>query len=80
MRIKVNLKAGEIDLEKKLADALHEAVKGEARLIEISYGSHVGELKRRILNFLNKKENRKLYHRLEKTEEGWGRIFIHFRR
>jgi len=79
MRIKVNLKAGEIDLEKKLADALHEAVKGEARLIEISYGSHVGELKRRILNFLNKKENRKLYHRLEKTEEGWGRIFIHFR-
>jgi len=80
MRIKVNLKAGELDLEKKLADALHEAVKGEARQIEISYGSHVGELKRRILNFLNKKENRKLYHRLEKTEEGWGRIFIHFRR
>jgi TnpA family transposase len=80
MKIKVNLSAGETEIEQKLAAALEEAVKGEARLIEISYGTHVGELKRRILNFLNKKENRRLYHRMEKTEEGWGRIFIHFRR
>jgi hypothetical protein len=80
MKIKVNLSAGETEIEQKLADALEKAVKGGARLIEISYGTHVGELKRRILNFLNKKESRRLYHRLEKTEEGWGRIFIHFRR
>jgi len=80
MKIKVNLLAGDTEMEKKLADALLKAVKGDARLIEISYGSHVGELKKRILSFLNKKENRKLYHRLEKTEGGWGRIFIHFRR
>ena len=30
-------------------------------------------------DFLNKKENRQLYSRLEKTDKGWGRVYLHFR-
>ncbi len=79
MKIKVNLSAGSEDLEEKLAVALAKAKKHRAEMIEISYGSHAGETKRRILNFLAKKEYRDIYSRLVKSKEGWGRVFVYFR-
>ena len=79
MRIKLNLSAGVADLEERLAEALEKAKIHQASLIEISYGTQAGETKKRILNFLAKKEYRNLYSRLVKSKEGWGRIFIHFR-
>ena len=79
MKIKVNLSAGTSDLEERLAAALAKAVKNRASEIEISYGTPAGETKRRILNFLGKKEYRTLYSRLVKSKEGWGRVFIYFR-
>ena len=79
MKIKVSLCAGVSGIEEKLAEALEKAARNKAKMIEVSYGSHAGETKRRILNFLGKKENRSLYHRMERTEAGWGRVFIHFR-
>lgn len=79
MKIKLNLSASVTDLEEKLAGALQKAKKNRASLIEISYGTGAGETKKRILNFLMKKEYRGLYSRLVKTKEGWGRVFVHFR-
>ncbi|MBM3246509.1 MAG: hypothetical protein FJZ13_04195 [Candidatus Omnitrophica bacterium] len=79
MKIKLNLSAGIAQLEERLAEAMARAKKHRAELIEISYGTREGETKRRILNFLMKKEYRGLYSRLVKSKEGWGRIFIHFR-
>lgn len=80
MKIKVNLSAGIADLlEEKLAAAIKQAKTHRASYIEVSYGTHAGETKRRILNFLMKKEYRDIYSRLVKSKEGWGRVFIHFR-
>ncbi|MDD5611369.1 MAG: DNA mismatch repair protein MutS, partial [Candidatus Omnitrophica bacterium] len=56
-----------------------EAVDGRAKMVEIAYGEAGEMVKKRIINFLNKKEIRKLYSRLEKTDKGWGRIYLHFR-
>jgi len=79
MKIKVILSLGAMDPEEQLAAAMEKAKKHRAELIEISYGTHAGERKKRILNFLMKEEYRKLYSRLVKSREGWGRIFIYFR-
>ena len=67
------------DMDEKLAEIIQDAVDNRARLVEIAYGEAGEEVKKRILNFLNKKDIRKLYSRLEKTDKGWGRIYVHFR-
>jgi hypothetical protein len=79
MKIKLNLAAGVADIEERLDGVLEKAKIHRASLIEISYGTQQGETKKRILNFLMKKEYHGLYDRLVKSKEGWGRIFIHFR-
>ncbi len=79
MKIKLNLSTGIADIEERLAESLEKAKKHQASQIEISYGTHIGETKKRILSFLMKKEYRGLYSRLVKSKEGWGRIFIYFR-
>jgi hypothetical protein len=79
MKIKLILSPGVTDLEEQLAEAMEKAKRHKAELIEISYGTHAGETKRRIINFLMKEEYRQLYSRLVKSKEGWGRVFVHFR-
>jgi len=79
MKIKLNLSASILDLEDRLAEALEKAKKNRASEIEISYGTQAGETKKRILNFLAKKEWRDVYSRLVKTKQGWGRVFVYFR-
>ena len=37
------------------------------------------ELKKRVLRFLDQKEIKALYHRIEKDSDNFGRIFVHFR-
>ncbi|MFA6357959.1 MAG: DNA mismatch repair protein MutS [Candidatus Omnitrophota bacterium] len=79
MKLKLNLFPVIPDMEVKMAEIIQEAVDGRASLVEIAYGPAAESVKKRILNFLNKKEIRQLYTRLEKTEKGWGRVYLHFR-
>jgi hypothetical protein len=79
MKLKFNAYPVVADIEDKLAAILKEAVDNRAKLLEIAYGPAAEGVKKRILNFLNKKDIRKLYYRLEKTEKGWGRVYLHFR-
>jgi hypothetical protein len=78
MKLKLNLYPLVADIEEKIALAMQEAIEKRAELLEIAYGMAPLDYKKRILNYLNKKEVRKLYHRLEKTDKGWGRIYLHF--
>jgi hypothetical protein len=55
MKIKLNLSAGIADMEKRLNEVLERVKKHRVSLIEISYGTKQGEMKKRILNFLMKK-------------------------
>ncbi|HEX6404701.1 MAG TPA: Smr/MutS family protein [Pseudonocardiaceae bacterium] len=42
-------------------------------------GKGSGALKKRVLRFLEQKEIKSLYHRVEKDSNNFGRIFVHFR-
>ena len=79
MKLKLNVYPVIPDMEEKLAAIMQEAVDDRARMVEIAYGKAGESVKKRILNFLNKKNIRMLYSRLDKTDKGWGRIYVHFR-
>lgn len=79
MKLKLNLFPPPADMEEKISEILQRAVEGRASIVEIAYGTSAESVKKRILNFLNKKEIRRLYSRLEKTDKGWGRVYLHFR-
>jgi len=68
---------GEID--RALRRVIDEAVAKRARLVEIIPGKGSGQLKKRVLRFLDQKEVKALYHRVEKDSDNFGRIFVHFR-
>lgn len=66
-----------IDVE--LNRIVQEALDKRIDLIEIIPGKGSGQLKKHVLRFLNQSHIRNLYHRLEKDDKNFGRIFIHFR-
>jgi dsDNA-specific endonuclease/ATPase MutS2 len=81
-RIKLDLheifnKGGAI--ESSLGRVIEEAVQKKIPLVEIIPGKGSGQLKKHVLRFLERKEIRKLYHRIEKDDKNFGRIFVHFR-
>ena len=79
MKLKLNVYPIIPDMDEKLAEIIQKAVDNRAKIVEIAYGEAADNVKKRILNFLHKKDIRKLYSRLEKTDKGWGRIYVHFR-
>ncbi len=68
---------GEID--RALQAIIDEAVAKKAKLVEIIPGKGSGALKKHVLRFLDRKDIKALYHRVEKDSDNWGRIFVHFR-
>ena len=67
------------DIERALRAVIDEAVAKRAALVEIIPGKGSGQLKKRVLRFLEQKEIRALYHRVEKDSHNFGRVFVHFR-
>ena len=67
------------DIERALHGIIAEAVEKKASLVEIIPGKGSGQLKKRVLRFLDQKEVKALYHRVEKDSKNFGRLFIHFR-
>jgi dsDNA-specific endonuclease/ATPase MutS2 len=70
-------KSGAIDSE--LNRVIEEALEKRITPVEIIPGKGSGQLKKRVLRFLNQPEVKKLYHRLEKDDKNFGRIFVHFK-
>jgi DNA-nicking Smr family endonuclease len=67
------------DIDKALNDIMKEAVEKHAPMIEIIPGKGSGQLKKHVLRFLQQKEIKALYHRVEKDSKNFGRLFVHFR-
>jgi len=65
-------------LENALASVMQEAVDKKAKIVEIIPGKGSGQLKKYVLRFLEK-EYKGVYHRIEKDDKNWGRIFVWFR-
>ena len=65
-------------LENALTGVMREAIEKRAHLVEIIPGKGSGQLKSHVLRFLEKNYKND-YHRIEKDDKNWGRIFVHFR-
>ena len=57
---------------------MKEAQEKRAKKVEIIPGKGSGQLKKYVLRFLEKKY-KGVYHRIEKDDKNWGRIFVWFR-
>ena len=67
------------DIDRALQAIIDEAVRKHAPLVEIIPGKGSGQLKKRVLRFLEQKEIKELYDRVEKDSHNFGRVFVHFR-
>ncbi|MBI60545.1 DNA mismatch repair protein MutS [bacterium] len=66
-------------LEDTLNEAIKEAVEKKIKTIEIIPGKGSGQLKKRVLRFLNQSHIKTQYHRIDKDSKNFGRLFVHFR-
>jgi DNA-nicking Smr family endonuclease len=67
------------DIDRALYAIIDEAERRRAKTVEIIPGKGSGQLKKRVLRFLQQKQIRARYHRIEKDSRNFGRIFVHFR-
>ncbi|WP_155372769.1 Smr/MutS family protein [Catellatospora vulcania] len=67
------------DIERALNDIMAEAIAKKAPMIEIIPGKGSGALKKTVLRYLDQKEVKALYHRVEKDSKNFGRLFVHFK-
>jgi dsDNA-specific endonuclease/ATPase MutS2 len=67
------------EIDRALRQVIDEAVAKRASSVEIIPGKGSGQLKKRVLRFLEQKEIKALYDRVEKDSRNHGRIFVHFR-
>jgi DNA-nicking Smr family endonuclease len=67
------------EIDKALRGIIDEAIEKRATLVEIIPGKGSGQLKKKVLRFLDQKDVKQLYHRVEKDGDNWGRLFVHFR-
>lgn len=69
--------SGKIDAA--LERIINEAVEKRIELVEIIPGKGSGQLKKKVLRFLNQPHVKRVFHRIEKDDKNFGRIFVHFR-
>ena len=65
-------------LDRSMREIMDEALAKKAKLVEIIPGKGSGQLKKSVLRFLQK-NYKNVYHRIEKDDKNWGRVFVHFR-
>lgn len=68
-----------IEIERALEDIIAQAMEKRIALVEIIPGKGSGQLKKRVLRFLDRKDIKAKYHRVEKDGKNFGRLFVHFR-
>jgi dsDNA-specific endonuclease/ATPase MutS2 len=66
-------------IDAELNRVIQEAIDKKITLVEIIPGKGSGQLKKRVLRYLNQSDIKKQYHRIEKDDKNFGRIFIHFK-
>ena len=66
-------------INEALYEAFEEAERKKAKELEIIHGKGSGQLKKRILRFLDQKEIKEKYSRLKKDPKNSGRVFVYFK-
>ncbi len=66
-------------IDQALHEVIDDAERKRIKLVEIIPGKGSGQLKKRVIRFLEQPEIKARYHRLEKDSKNHGRVFVHFR-
>ena len=67
------------EIDQALAQVMDEAEEKKAKLVEIIPGKGSGQLRKRVLRYLDRKDVKARYHRVEKDSRNPGRLLVHFR-
>lgn len=65
------------EIERALRELMLRAKDERVKIVEIIPGKGSGQLKKRVLKFLER--NRDLYDRVDKDSKNWGRLFVRFK-
>jgi DNA-nicking Smr family endonuclease len=66
-------------IESELERVMREAVEKRIPMVEIIPGKGSGQLKKKVIRFLQQGHVKALYHRIENDSKNHGRLFVHFR-
>jgi dsDNA-specific endonuclease/ATPase MutS2 len=64
-------------IEVSLTNLIEDAIESKIKLVEIIPGKGSGQLKKRVLRFLESKEIKQHIKRIEKDSKNFGRLFVH---
>lgn len=66
-------------IDKALQEIIDEAIEKKITTVELIPGKGSGQLKKKVLRFLEQKEIKKLYQRIEKDSNNFGKVYVYFR-
>ena len=66
-------------IEAALNGIIDEAVQKKIKTVEIIPGKGSGQLKKRVLKFLDQPHIKQKYHRVDKDSKNFGRLFVYFK-
>ncbi len=66
-------------IEQALEQVIDEAEAKRIKTVEIIPGKGSGQLKKRVLRFLDQPRIKTRYHRVEKDSKNFGRVWVHFK-
>ena len=66
-------------IDQALNDIIEEAVEKSIPIVEIIPGKGSGQLKKKVIRFLQQKHIKAKYHRLDKDSKNFGRLFVRFK-
>jgi DNA-nicking Smr family endonuclease len=66
-------------IAQELGAVIDRAVEKKIRMVEIIPGKGSGQLRRKVVRFLQQSHIKAKYHRFEVDEKNHGRLFVHFK-
>ncbi len=67
------------DIDRALNDIIVDAVDKRIPIIEIIPGKGSGQLKKKVIRFLQQPRIKQMYHRIDKDSDNFGRLFVRFK-
>ncbi|MEN8810304.1 MAG: Smr/MutS family protein [Flavobacteriales bacterium] len=66
-------------IQRELEQIIDEAIERKIKTVEIIPGKGSGQLKKKVIRFLEQKHIKNKYHRIDKDSKNHGRLFVYFK-
>ncbi|MCO6501305.1 MAG: Smr/MutS family protein [Vicingus serpentipes] len=66
-------------IDTALNSVIEEAVAKKIKIVEIIPGKGSGQLKKKVIRFLQQPHIKNQYHRIDKDSKNFGRLFVYFK-